>query len=334
MPKRAAFPPLPPSSCVLVSLAAALLFLPRDASAQQDSSAALEGQIERSRLPNPTLPVSGGLGLGTPVDAAGEVESNAPATSGDNDLGVQAILNAPVKPEPWSIFADGGFLFTSNVALTHRHTESDVFFVGEGGVGYDWKVSPELTVSASGREQYFAYNKYTDLDFGSIDFALAISYVAHELDDIVLSAQLGFTRLTHRSIVDNEFYRNGGLSLGAEKTWALGRAQAISTGGDIELGVSVPHVAEREEFGLSTAYTVQCTRMISLQAGVRTAYYLYADSGRQDFNLTGSTGLTLAVTPWCSLGATFSGTLDRSNHEVFAYDVINTGVTVFFRLRF
>jgi hypothetical protein len=334
MSKRAAFLPLLPPSFALPLLAAGILCCTQRANAQQSSSAALEGQIERSRLPNPTLPSSGGLGLGTPVDAAGEVESNAPATSGDNDLGVQAILNAPVKPEPWSLFADGSFLFTSNVALTHRHAQSDVFFVGEGGIGYDWKVSPDVTVSASAREQYFAYNKYTDLDFGSIDFGLAISYVAHELDDIVLSAQLGFTRLTHRSVVDNEFYRNGGLSLGAEKTWALGRAQAISTGGDIELGVSIPHVAEREEFGLSTAYTLQCTRMISLQAGVRAAYYLYADSGRQDFNLTGSGGVTCAVTPWCSLGATLSGTLDRSNREVFAYDVLNTGVTVFFRLRF
>ncbi len=302
--------------------------------AQQIPSSDIEGQIERSRLPNPTLPASGGLLLGEPVDAAGESESSAPSTSGDSDLGVQAILRAPERPTPWSLFADGGFVFTSNVALTNKNTRSDIFFVGEGGAGYDWKLSQDLTVSAAVRDQYFAYNRFTDLDFGSLNFALAISYVAHELDDFVLSAQLGFTRLTNRSVVDNEFYRNGELSLGANKVIAITRAQGISVGGDIELGVSVPHVAEREEFGLSTAYTVQVTRMISLQAGVRSAYYLYADSGRQDFNFAGTGGVTFAFTPWCSAGATVSGTIDRSNREVFAYDVFNTGVTVFFRLRF
>jgi hypothetical protein len=309
-------------------------FWSRPASAQQSPAQAAEGDIERSRLPNPTLPVTGGLSLGEPVDAAGETEATAPATSGDSDLGVQSILRAPTRPEPWTLFADGGFLFTNNVALTHRGTHSDVFFVGEGGLGYDWKVSPDLVISAAGRQQYFHYNRYTDLDFGSINFALAISYTVHELDDIVLSAQLGFTRLTHRSVVDNEFYRDGELSLGAQKEFAIGRAQVITAGGDIELGVSVPHVAEREEFGLSTAYIVQCTRMISLQAGVRSAYYLYASTGRQDFNFTGSTGVTCAFTPWCSVGATLSGTIDRSSREVFAYDTIDTGVSVFFRLRF
>jgi hypothetical protein len=326
LPNRAFFPLL---SLVLCG------FFCRPALAQQLSGEAAEGQIERSRLANPTLPVTGGMTLGEPVDAAGEPEeSTAPATSGDSDLGVQSLLRAPERPQPWSLFADGGFVFTSNVALTHHDTHSDVFFVGEGGLDYDWKVSPDLTISASGRDQYFAYNRFSELDFGSLNFALAMSYTAHELDDIILSAQLGFTRLTHRSLADNEFYRDGELSLGAQKLYQLGRAQLISVGGDIELGVAVPHVAEREEFGLSSAYIVQCTRMISLQAGVRGAYYLYADSGRQDFNLAGSTGVTFAFTPWCSAGATLSGTLDRSNREVFSYDVLNTGVTVFFRLRF
>ena len=319
-------------------LVLSLLLLPalfaRPALGQQLSGAGGAGQIERSRLANPTLPVTGGETLGEPVDAAGDVESSAPATSGDNDLGVQSILRAPERPQPWTLFADGGFLFTNNVALTHHDTHSDVFFVGEGGLGYDWKVSPDVTVSAAGRQQYYAYNKYTDLDFGSINFALAISYTVHDLDDIILSAQLGFTRLTHRSVVDNEFYRDGELSLGAQKLFALGRAQVISAGADIDLGVSVPHAAEREEFGLSSAYIVQCTRMISLQVGLRSAYYLYASTGRQDYNLAGSTGVTFAFTPWCSAGATLSGTVDRSNREVFAYDVLNTGVSVFFRLRF
>ena len=85
---------------------------------------------------------------------------------------------------------------------------------------------------------------------------------------------------------------------------------------------------------MSVGYIVQVTRHLSLQAGARVAYYLYAATGREDFNGSGSTGLTYAFTPWCSVGATLSGTVDRSSRAVFDYDVLNSGGSVFFRLRF
>ena len=96
----------------------------------------------------------------------------------------------------------------------------------------------------------------------------------------------------------------------------------------------MPHVAEREEFGVLASYVVQITQHASLQAGLRPAYYLYPASGREDFNLSGTVGATYAFTPWCSVGVTLSGTTDRLNREQLAYDVLNTGGTVFFRLRF
>jgi hypothetical protein len=301
---------------------------PRAGIAQQGS----EGQIERSRLPNPLTPVTGGLSVGEP---GGSDESPPPdAVAHDNDFGLLSLLRQPERPQPWSLFADGGYVYTSNVALTDRNTHGDSFFVGEGGVGYEWKISPDAAISASAQEQYFAYHRFNQLDFGSMDFALAFSYTAHRLDDIVLSTQLGFTRLTHRGLFDNEFFRNGALSFGAQKIFAIGRAQVISAGADIDLGLSIPHVAEREEFGLSTAYVVQVTRHLSIQAGVRVACFIYPVGGREDFNLSGTGGATYAFAPWCSLGVTLSGTVDRSNREVLAYDMLDSGASALFRFRF
>ncbi len=116
--------------------------------------------------------------------------------------------------------------------------------------------------------------------------------------------------------------------------FSLSRAQLVSFGGDIDLGLSLPHAAEREEFGVSAGYIVQITRHLSAQTGARAAYFLYAATGREDFNASGSAGLTYAFAPWCSLGATVSGTLDRSSRAVFDYNVLNSGASVFFRLRF
>ena len=79
---------------------------------------------------------------------------------------------------------------------------------------------------------------------------------------------------------------------------------------------------------------MQLTRHLSAQTGGRAAYFLYPATGRDDFNGSGSAGLTYAFTPWCSLGATVSGTLDRSSRTVFDYNVLNSGASVFFRLRF
>ncbi len=57
----------------------------------------------------------------------------------------------------------------------------------------------------------------------------------------------------------------------------------------------MPHLPEREEFGLSSAYLVQLTRHFSLQAGTRTAYYDYASTDRNDFNLSLSAGADLRL---------------------------------------
>lgn len=303
--------------------------------AQQFSAQTAQGQIERSRLPNPTLPLApGALSSGEPTESGNTEAALAPATSGDNDLGVQSLLRVPDRPTPWSVFADGGFIFTTNVALTPRNPRSDTFFVGEGGVGYDRRVTPDLTLSAAVRQQYFAYDRFDQLDFGSLNFGLGLAYTAHRLSDLIFSAQLGYTRLTRHGIGDNEFYRDGNLDLGAQKLFTFGRAQLLSVGGDIALNVSVPHVAEREEFGVSAGYVLQLTRHFSVQTGARVAYYLYAASGREDFNFAGSAGATYAFTPWCSVGASVSGTVDRANRQVFDYDVLNTGASVFFRLKF
>jgi hypothetical protein len=303
------------------------------ARAQQSAAQDNESQIERSRLPNPLTPVTGGLSVGEPDEGTGSSET-APAAPGDNDLGILSVLHQAERRQPWTLFADGGFVYTSNVALTNRNTHDDVFFVGEGGVGYEWKLAPDLTLAGTAEEQYFAYDKFNELDFGSMNFALALSYTAHKLSDIVLSVQLGFTRLTHSSVVANEFFRNGGLSLGAQKLFSIGRAQLVGIGGDIDLGYSVPHVAEREDFGLSTNYIVQFTRHLSLQTGVLAAYYLYPDTGREDFNLSGTGGASYAFTPWCTLGVTLSGTLDRSTREPLAYNLFNAGGTLLFRMHF
>lgn len=303
--------------------------------AQQFSAQTAEGQIERARLPNPTLPLSpGALSLGEPAEAGNLDAPTAPATSGDGDLGVQSLLRVPEPVQPWSLFANGGVVFTTNVALTNRKPQDDTFFVGEGGVGYDHKLTPDLSFSAVVRQQYFAYSRFNQLDFGSLNFGLGLSYTAHRLSDVVFSAQLGFNRLTQRGVWDHEFFRDGSLDLGVQKLFAFGRAQLVSVGGDVDLNISVPHVAEREEFGLSAGYIVQFTRHLSAQTGGRAAYYLYASSGRQDFNASGSAGVTYSFTPWCSVGASVSGTVDRSSRQVFDYDVFNTGASAFFRLKF
>ena len=233
----------------------------QSARAQQFSTQTDAGQIERSRLPNPTLPLApGALSSGEPPESDNNETALVPATSGDSDLGVQSLLRAPVRPTPWSVFADGGFVFTTNVALTPNHTQSDEFFVGEGGVGYDLKLTPDLNLSAAVRQQYFAYSRFGELDFGSLNFGLGLSYTAHPARRRDSQCAVRLHPADPARVFDNEFFRDGSLDLSAQKLFTFGRAQLVSAGGDIGLNVSVPHVAEREEFGLSAGYVLQITR--------------------------------------------------------------------------
>ena len=336
----ARFPSFLPVSAL--GFALALLASATSGHAQSASSlaaAADNSQIERSRLPDPALPLSAqSLTLGGSA-AGGDTtqQTLAPATSGDADLGVQSLLKVGAPPpQPWSIFADAGFVNTTNVALTKRNNQDDTFAVTEVGVGYDTHLRDNLTISATVREQYFAYDRFDQLDFGALNVGLGLTYSLPQNflgGGLLVSTQLGYTRLTRRGF-DNEFYRSGTLSFGAQKLFTIGRAQIISVGGDVLLGISVPHLPEREEFGLSSAYIVQLTRHLSLQAGTRLAYFDYADNDRNDFNWSVSGGVTYAFTSWCSVGATLSGSLDRSDHAVFDYNVLNSGGSVFFRLKF
>ena len=331
----------PPVFALILGLA---LWLPVTSGYAQSASsvaaaAADNSQIERSRLPDPTLPLSAqSLTLGDSA-AGGDTtqQTLAPSTSGDADLGIQSLLKvgAP-RPQPWSIFADGGFVNTTNVALTKRNNQDDTFAVSEVGIGYETHLRDDLAVSATVREQYFAYDRFDQLDFGALNVGLGLTYSLPQKllgGGWLVSTQLGYTRLTRRGF-DNEFYRSGTLSFGAQKLFAIGRAQLISVGGDVLLGISVPHLPQREEFGLSGAYVIQLTRHLSLQVGTRLAYYDYADADRNDFNWALSGGATYAFTSWCSIGATISGSLDRSDHAVFDYNVLNSGGSVFFRLKF
>ena len=85
---------------------------------------------------------------------------------------------------------------------------------------------------------------------------------------------------------------------------------------------------------MSVGYIVQITRRLSAQTGGRVAYYLYAATGREDFNGSGSAGLTYAFTPWCSLGATVSGTVDRSAARCSTTTSSTVGPACFSGLRF
>ena len=63
-----------------------------------------------------------------PPKAATPITATAPATSDDNDLGVQSLLRTPEQRKPWTLFANGGFVYTTNVALTQHNQQDDVFF--------------------------------------------------------------------------------------------------------------------------------------------------------------------------------------------------------------
>ena len=93
----------------------------------------------------------------------------APATSGDADPGVQSLLKVGVlRSQPWSIFADGGFVNTTNVALTKHNNQDDTFAVSEVGVGHEWRATDRLSLSATVRQQYSAYDRFGQLDFGAL----------------------------------------------------------------------------------------------------------------------------------------------------------------------
>ncbi|MGZ5004538.1 MAG: outer membrane beta-barrel protein [Chthoniobacterales bacterium] len=259
------------------------------------------------------------------IEASGADETHAVATPNDPDLGEQQILKRSEDYQPWTIFVSAPFSYTSNVALANVDEKSDVLFTPNVMVLFVPKITGTLYATFSLAQEFFYYDRFSGLNFGSFDARGGLTYTAPRLHNLYLRAEYDFNRLTQGDGMD-EFFANHAIDLGAEIPFQIGRAQQITVGTDLSFSVhSDPDPPGRHDLSAYVGYTVNLARSVTASAVARLAVRDYTSVDRTDVSGIFSLGATYHFTRWFSASAVASFAVNDSNIDVFDYTVGNVG---------
>ena len=302
---------------------AAALFVASAIHAQEGGNPA----IEQSRLYPRTIPPTSGS-LSSEGLSAPEGESIGPE---DESFGVQQILKTQEKIPEFLISASSSVYFTSNVALTHTATQSDVFYVGDAGFSWTPHIKGGWQFQLGGALALFRYEESV-LDFESLGAGTGVTYTPPNLWGLSFSGRYDFVELLDRH--SNQILQDHEFSFAVQKFVALGRAHSLSFGLLGSAGISDPFAEQRDQIGLGIAYHLQLTRYLGTDLGYRLSGYFYNAHDRKDVNQVFSWGLHYNFKPWAAVNAYLSGALNHSNESVFKYKVFNGGGGLSLAVRF
>lgn len=265
----------------------------------------------------------------------GFVDGRAVSSPNDPDIGVQELLTAGARYEPFTVSLATPVFFTSNVVLTPNNEKSDVVFAPTVSAFYDPQLTPTLYAHFGAREQVFYYGEHTEFNFASLDCQAGLTYLLPQYYNLILRAWYDFNRFTFDDRLGDEFFSDHRIILNAELPFRLGRAQQISVGTDANLSVGADHqFPRRNDYESYIGYSVGLTRSFSIQAAGRFVVRHYHQNDRNDVSEIVSAEATYRVANWCSLSAISSFAHNESNQEMFDYDVGDVGGVLELTIKF
>lgn len=288
-----------------------------------------DAAIEQARLRAQTIPPVNEV----PVDANGTALSPSEAgDSEDDSLGAQCILKAQERVRAFTVSGGISLVYTSNVALTRRATQHDVFAIVDAGIGWTPHLAKNLDANFGIHAAIFRYDRTPELDFQNLNFGAGLSYVLEKWGGLVAIGRYDFAELLDRN--GRQIVMDHALSLGVQKSVALGRSHGVSFGIVGTAGLSDPSESQRSQIGGFVGYHLQLTRKLEADFLYRPAVYFYTESGRTDFNQILSWSVRYRFTDWAELNGSFTYGLNRSDHGVFDYDLVTGGGSAGVTIRF
>jgi hypothetical protein len=236
------------------------------------------------------------------------------------------------RPRSFSIAGDVSLFYTNNVDLTPQATRSDSFLAANVGAAWRPILSRVLTADISAGASVFRYDKASELDFERISAGTGLSWFVPRMRGIIAFGRYDFTQVWDRNsaqlLQDHEF------TVGAQKTFALGRSHFLTTGIAGVLGTSDPSSQERDQAVINAAYHLQITRSFDADLVYRYAAQFYVQDDRIDHNQTLSLSVGYYPRRWVRLSGLITGARNDSNRGQFRYEVITLGGAVGCTIRF
>ncbi len=309
--------------CVVLWLVAWNFAAPGARSQNADQSVN-RAQLLRSQ-PNPTY---------GPGPTSGEEQGYAVASPNDKDLGEQQILKRQEEYSPFSFSASTPVFYTSNVALTRSGEEDDVLFAPGVTFTYQPRLTKTLYAEIGVAQQFFLYDKFSELNFSSFDAIAGIAYYLPQFHNLSLRARYDYNRLTDTNDYD-EFFVNHSYILSASMPFRVGRAQQIVLGIDTELSFwSHPDAPRRNDYSFYVGYSANLSRSFSIDATARLAARDYHVGDRIDVSEILGLSANYRIREWFILSFLSSFAWNQSDQGVFDYSVANVGGGAALTIRF
>ena len=299
---------------VVVWLAACMLASPSARSQTADQS---QNRAELFRnQPNPTYGRNA---------AGGEEQGYAIASPNDKDLGEQQILKRQEEYLPFTVSVSTPVYYTNNVALSSSGEEDDVLFSPGVTFTYQPRLTKTLYAEIGVAQQFFIYDRFSELDFSSFDAIAGIAYYLPQFHNLSLRARYDYNRLTDTDNFD-EFFVNHSYLLSASMPFRMGRAQQLAVGIDTQLSFwSHPDAPRRNDYSFYVGYSVNVSRSFSIDTSARVAVRDYHIGDRTDVSEILALSANYRINEWFILSFLSSFAWNQSNQDVFDYDVANVG---------
>lgn len=305
----------------VISFVAFSIFLCALASAQDDTAARIGTQQDIARRDRPTAE-----------------QPSLEVNGGDPDLGEINLVSRSPRPKMFTFSTGQNLVYTTNAFLT-PDDRSTFFWNGRFNASYVPYATRDFTPRITYEQNFFRYDKFSELDFDSNALTFELKYDLKPDDSWYVFGSFSLARLyTPRGDID-EFYRFGLFSGGLTHTRQLFNLPLYFSG---TLGSTFrfgdPSRFDRVTTYLNASLLYSLSEHFQFTAFIRPEGQFYTDdpvdSSRTDFNF--STGVAAIVAPNeyfnVALTASFVGNYSSSNpsdYEVFSPTLVLEGRIAF-----
>lgn len=265
-------------------------------------------------------------------------ESAEPSVA-DPDLGELAIVSRTPRPDMFTFSTGQDFHYTSNAFLLPNTERATLFWNGRFDASYVPYAARDFTPRLTFEQNFFRYERFSELDFDSQSLQLDLKYDLKRDDSWYVNVSYAVARLYAPHSDENEFYRYGIANASLTHVRQLWGSPVYFAGsGGVTARNGAPSAFDRFTAYANAAVFYSPLEHLQLSAFVRPEGQAYTNdpmkSSRKDFNLNVGAAAVLTPIEYVSLGVTANFTGNYSNSAPAEYDVFSPSLVVSGRIAF
>lgn len=267
---------------------------------------------------------------------AGEIQDFefAPYSEGDEDIGVQTILQEKEVEPSLRLQASGSFYWTDNAALTEQNELEDTYFNSYLRADFLPKIKKDLYGNVFVRYESYWYDNNSFLDFDDFETGLGMAGHIKLWGGVSLFGHYSYERVSENTN-HTEIFSEHSIDLGFFKPFPIDSKQFAFLRVESDFGIDAdPGVLRRNEYSGVLGYRYKFSNQVSLDAYYRLRYFDYRSQSGNDWNHQPGVSLSYDPMDWLRLAASAYITFNDSSRPGGDYTAGNLGGFITLRVSF